>query len=452
MFRRWEPIVHLNGGTLAMREAMYKYLPKAEGEEDDIYYNRLTKSVLFGAYSRTVKTLSAMPFMTPMTITDLPESLEYLLKDCSGEGETLAAFAKTLVEDLLNFGKCHFLVEYPEVDEDLNAAQELELNIRPYFSRVHPMKLIGWKYSKVGSQKILDEIRVFEDVVEETDDWEEKHLQQVHVIRPGLVSIYENDVEGKKPQGGKPKAEYKLKEERVTSTEKLMLVTVYANKTGYQEAAPCLEELAWLNILHFQKTSDLDNIEHVCNVPMSYALGLTPEEMDKVRFSPHTMLKTGRGPSEVEFGFLEHSGNAIPASQASIKDLEARMLAMGAEALTPRGTSTRETGVAKTLDNTKATSILQQLVEALERGIEEGFSYAGEWMDVDASQTKVNIGDKISLTTDANIAAHLIGLAQNGNMSMEDLGENFKSKKFILESTELKEGQPPQETQQNIEE
>ena len=125
---------------------------------------------------------------------------------------------------------------------------------------------------------------------------------------------------------------------------------------------------------------------------------------------------------------------------------------MGAEALTPRGTSTRETGVAKTLDNTKATSILQQLVEALERGIEEGFSYAGEWMDVDASQTKVNIGDKISLTTDANIAAHLIGLAQNGNMSMEDLGENFKSKKFILESTELKEGQPPQETQQNIEE
>lgn len=436
MFTKWEPIVYLNGGTLAMREAGTKYLPQEEGEENRLYLNRLTRSVLYGAYGRTVKTLSAMPFMSPMVINNLPEGLDYLLKNCNAEGDSVSSFSKMLLSDLINHGIAHILVEYPEAppEGDLTMEQERELNMQAYFSRVDPMRLIGWKSESIGAKTFLTEIRIFEDVIYQDDNkpWEDKHRAQVRVVRPGSVELYQIDPKEKD-------AEYRLAHEPMaTSTTRMNLVTIYANKTGFMQGAPLLEELAHLNIRHYQKLSDLDNIEHICNVPMAYAFGLKEAEFENVLFSPHTILKSGN--ENLKVGYLEHSGNAIPANQQSIKDLESRMLAMGADMLAPRGGSTRETGIAKTLDNTKSSSILQEAVEALEDGLEQAFIMAGEWMNIDSTDIKVNIGDKIGLTVDPNLLTSLIDLARNDNMSFEDLAKEMRKRSMLLDSTDLKKG------------
>jgi len=418
-----------------MKEAERKYLPQEEGEEDNIYYNRLTRSVLFGAYSRTVKSLSAIPFMTAMTVADLPTELEYLLSEADGDEEALHPFVKRLLEDLINFGKCHILVEYPVLEEELSLGEEQEQNIRPYFSRINPLKLINWTYKTVGSKKQLTSIRLFEDVdvVDPADQWNVKPVQQIRNITPGFTQIFQNS-----DSDGKETGYTQLGDDIPNSLDKIGLVTVYANKQGYMQSAPLLEELAWLNIRHYQKVSDLDNIEHVTSIPMAYALGIEDGEMDKVTFAAHTLLKSTN--PEVKIGYLEHQGKAIPAQQNSIQQLEQRMAAMGADMLTPRGTSTRETGIAKTIDNTKATSILQESVEALELGLEKAFTLAGEWMDVDASGTQVNIGDKISLTVDANLVANLIGLMQSKNLSPEDLTQEMQKRGMLSESTNLTSG------------
>lgn len=437
MFDRWQLPVHLNGGTLAMQQAGVKYLPKADGEANDLYLNRLTSSILYGAYSRTVKTLSDMPFMTPMTITNLPPELEYLIHDADGEDQTLSNFSKSLLQDLFNFGIAHILVEYPEAPrEDLTLEEEKELNMRPYFSRVDPMRLIGWKYDQVGAKKILNEVRIFEDVIYQDDNnpWKDAHRKQVRVIKPGETSIYELT-----QAEGDPKPTYRQMHDPVpTSLSRMNLITIYGNRTGFMTASPVLEELAWLNYKHWNKLSDLDNIEHVINIPMGYAFGVLEGEMDNVIFSPHTMLKSGN--PDLKVGYLEHSGNAIPANQESLKMIEGRMVAMGAEALAPRGTSTRETGIAKTIDNTKATSILQDLTESLEDGLEKAFKMAAEWLDSTADDVQVNIGDKISMTVDANLITNLIDLAKNKNMTFEDLTKEMQSKKLLLASTNLVEG------------
>lgn len=439
MFDRWDPVVHLNGGTIAMRQANVKYLPKEEGEGPDVYYNRLCRSVLYGAYSRTIKTLAALPFMTPMTITGLPEELEYILKDSDGEGQALSAFAKSILEDMFNFGLAHILVEYPaNPGEDLSLADEEALNMKPYFSRVDPMRLIGWQHETVGAKKILTEIRIFDDVIKPSKDneWEEEHVPQVRVIRPGQTLIYElddTDTIDKKPK-------YRLAYDPIeTSLSRMNLVTIYGKRSGFMQGSPVLEELVWLNMRHWSKLSDLDNIEHIVNVPMAYAFGLDEAEMELVTFSPHSMLKSGN--ADLQVGYLEHSGKAIPASQNSIAMLEGRMVAMGAEALTPRGTSTRETGIAKTIDNMKATSILQELVESLEDGLGQAFMMAAEWLDIQAPENlQVNIGDKISLTVDANLITNLIDLARQENMSFDDLAREMQKRGLLLDSTELTKG------------
>jgi hypothetical protein len=433
MFQRWEPVVHLNGGTLALKEANTKYLPKGEGEADGVYFNRLARSVLFGAYSRTVKTLSGMPFMTPMSFTNLPEDLNYLVKDATGEGQSLAAFAKELLQDQINFGIAHVLVEYPQVDTSVELTQEDEKlrNLHPYFCRIDPMRLIGWNYELVGCKKVLTEVRLFEDIIEENDKWEEQHIKQVRVITPGVTTIYRLE---------EKMTDWQEHEVIITSNSSMELVTIYGNRTGFMQGAPVLEELAHLNISHWNKSSDLDNIEHVINVPMAYAFGLQEGEFENITFSPHSMLKSGN--PDLKVGYLEHSGQAIPASQVSLANVESRMMAMGAEMLAPRGTGTRETGIAKTIDNTKATSVLQELVESLEDGVERLLNLAGAWLDV-VVESKVNIGDKISLTVDANLITNMIDLARQGNMTFEELTLEFQKRGLISDATVLTQSSLP---------
>jgi hypothetical protein len=420
-----------------MREANHKYLPQEEGESSEIYANRLSRSVLYGAYSRTIKTLAGMPFMMPMDVKEMPPELAYLIKDATGEGVTLSAFAKELLLDLINYGICHILVEHPESKEELSLAEEKALNMRPYFSRIDPLKLIGWKSTKIGAKTLLTQARIFEDTTidDPNDPFAEVPTQQVRVVENGVTTLYRKDI------SGAPGSEFRIIDTIFTDLDNIGIHTIYGNRTGFMQGAPVLEELAWLNIRHWQKVSDLDNIEHVANVPMAYALGVLDGEMENIIFSPHTMIKSGN--QDLKLGYVEHSGHAITASQHSVDQLENRMVAMGAEMLSARGSSTRETGIAKTIDNSKATSVLQELVEKLEDGIAQAINTAGQWLDIKAD-TQVTIGDKISLTVDPNLVTNFLDMARNEEMDFEDLAKELQKRGLLSDSTKLKKGKPPE--------
>ena len=443
MFEKWELPVHLNGGTLAMREAGHKYLPIEEGEENELYLNRLYRTVLYGAYSKTVKTLSSLPFNCPIQIAGLPEELEYLKTEADGDSETIEAFSERLLQDLFNFGIAHILVEHPTaaMDEEGNPVprtllQEREENIRPYFSRVDPLKLISWSTKIVGSKTFLEEIRIFEDVIEPDplNRWNQVHHRQVRVVHPDMIELFRTEESARSTEG-----QYNLVGTVPNDLGKIGLITIYANKIGYMQAAPMLEELAWLNLRHYQKLSDLDNIEHVANVPFALATGVPADELNNVTIAAHRMLKTSSEKANVKY--VEHSGAAIEASQNSIEMLENRMTAMGAEMITPK-VATRETATGKTLDSTKSISTLQNLVVDLEQGLAKAFQIAGEWLDIGIPAPKVNIGDKLSLTVDANLLTSLIDLARQNNMSFEDLAAEMKRRNMLSDSTELQPGNP----------
>jgi len=57
MQAHWGLIDDLLGGTLAMRAAGEKWLPKEPKEENKSWQNRLDRSILYGAYADTVDDL-----------------------------------------------------------------------------------------------------------------------------------------------------------------------------------------------------------------------------------------------------------------------------------------------------------------------------------------------------------------------------------------------------------
>lgn len=449
MFQRWEPIQYLLGGTLAMRDAGTKYLPMALNEQQDVYQSRLLKSVLFEAYSRTVSTLSALPFLTPVQAPKIPDELAYLLSHANGSEDSLAVLGRQLLSDMLNKGKAHLLVEYPATPDDviLSIRDEKEMNIRPYLVRVDPMNLIGWKYEYVGSKKELTQVRVAETtyVTDPKDEWSEIPENRVRVIEPYQTTVYRQVFNKTKGGYTSKKPSYEIVKQYPNSLEKIALVTAYGDKTGFMTSKPVLEGLAHLNISHFVKQSDLDSICHVASVPMLFAKGVGAQEVEGLEITSRGMFCLPNPDGDVKF--IEHSGQAIGALQTEIKNIESRMVAMGADTLAARPTSTRETAASKIMDNTKSNSVLQAAVLNLEVMLSEAIMLAGEWMEVDLPEDfQVNIGDKMELSVDANELTSLIQLLENESLSAEDLALELKRRGTLSQSTTLKQPKKEQPT------
>ena len=441
MMARWELVIHLMGGTLAMRVAKTKYLPQEEGEEPTLYDARLVRTILYGIYSRTIKSLSAIPFIDPIICTDIPEELDYLKTHATDEKLSLAELAQDILEDALNFGLGHFLVDFPVVPSGLNLKEERDLGAKPFFARISPVNLIGWKFE----DGTLTEIRIYEYSTEQDTDFLEVPVHKIRVVTPEFHTIF--TLQETKDQGGKATSGWVQTEQRTNKLGYVGLVTTYGNKDGAPlTGTPVMEELAWLNLRHYQKQSDLDNIEHVANTPVLFASGFNEDELNDIVVGSHSLIGTTAELADLKY--VEHTGAAIAASQNSIKAIEQRAAEMGAEFLAqPAGS--RQTAYAKSVDTGKSLSILQAIVNNLSRSLERGYVIAGDWINLDQQKlanTGVKVGEGIDLSLDSNDLAQLRELAKDGYLTTLSLQYELQRRGKISDSTELVD---PQRSENN---
>lgn len=445
MLWKWHLPAYLMSGTLGMRSAGEVYLPKEPAEEKQAYHNRVCRTVLYGAYSRTVKSYSSMPFVDPIIIKNIPESLEYLLDDATSKKESLASLGGQLVSDTINYGLCHVLIDFPVSPGFSNLLEERQSGLRPTFSRISPLNLLSWTFE--GEE--LAQIRIYEPVVTKIGEFGETTVDQIRVITPSTVSLYRMLVDSKEedsgsthnPKFGTPSlstdgenAAWTLFESHPNSLGKVGLVTGYGNKTGDLVAEPMLEELAWLNLRHYQKLSDLDNVEHVVNVPLLFGKGFAEDEVNTMEIGANTFVSSTE--VNADLSYVEHSGDSIKAAQTSMDKIESRMIAMGADLLTQRS-SGRQTATAKILDDTKSMSILEAIVRILEEVYEDSYKVAGEWLQLPAFKPSVTIGEGLDLNQVDNIVTELDSLHDKGKLSTQDFQHELQRRGKLSDNVQL---------------
>src|SRR3546814_6971269 len=91
--------------------------------------------------------------------------------------------------------------------------------------------------------------------------WGERAVEQIRVLEPGRWSLWRRadavrDRPWRRHAGGETSF-------GPPGFGTLPLVTVYAERTGYLTARPPLLDLAWLNLAHWQSSSDQRHILHV---------------------------------------------------------------------------------------------------------------------------------------------------------------------------------------------
>jgi hypothetical protein len=409
MAEAWELILDLLGGTRAMREAAKKWLPQEAQELDDSYFSRLHRSILYNALKDTISKLRNRPFKVPVIVTDLPDGLSYLEEDVDGMGTTLSDFAKGIIENLIKFGKAHIYVDHsnmaPGDDGSESTARnrqdsnqqtsgqstgdtaasianitiqgEKDAGARVFFWNISPVDLIGWQTETLNNVTNLTQIRVQETAIEPNGDYDDMEVKYINVFNKDSWEIWRQDDDDPN--------KYDIVGAGPSTLGKIPLITIYADKTGFLTADPPMEDLAWLNLAHWQSYSDQRNILKYSRFALLFGRGIPKKQIDAadgVVVGPMRAILTESETAELMY--VEPAGKGIEAGENDLADLEKKMQVLGNQ---PMVKNVAVTATTDRIDESRTVSQLQAWVVAAERGLLHALELASEWRKIDPPET-----------------------------------------------------------------
>lgn len=400
MIDSWVRTETLLGGTESMREAGRLYLPQHEEETDPNYFERLTTNVLFNVMEMTLDSFVGRPFAEPMELSeDMPDDIREMAEDIDLQGNNISTFCREWFREGIAKGFAHVIVDMPPLTEDIlgdgeiprerTLADDRSEGRRPFWQLVKPENVIFAESQFVstqnGTHEMFTHVRIRQDVVQRVG-FAQEIIEQILVLEPGIVEVWQKVRPTKKK-----KPEWKKVDEVGTGIDFIPMVTFYANRKGFMLSKPPLDDLAFMNVRHWQSNSDQINVLTVARFPMLAVAGATDQSGTMMRIGPRQLLGT-RDPNG-RFYYVEHSGAAIEAGENDLDKLEEQMGSYGAEFLKRRPGN--ETATGRALDSAEAMSPLQDMTVRFIDAVNNALMFTGLWVDEDNAGT-------ISLVTDFN--------------------------------------------------
>lgn len=382
MLPNWQLVTTLMGGTSAMRAAGEQYMPRHEAETAERYKERLLGNCLSNYFAWTVEQLAGKPFTEEITLKDdVKEPVRVLMEDCDLQGNALQPFAYQWFRLGIWKGMAHVLVDQQigaekEDGSPRTVEDDRRDGLRPYWVLIDPTNLICAMVEMVRGKEVLTHVRIRENYTVR-DGFAEATLVQIRVLEPGTWAIYRERVSGKEKQ-------WYLYASGTTGLAYIPLVTFYTKRVAPMESEPPLVDLAYLNVTHWQSSSDQRNVLTVARFPILAASGVPVDDAGnaKVTLGPHKYFATED--PQGKFYYVEHTGAAIEAGRNDLKDLEEQMGSYGADMLTQEPGD--PTATAAALDTAEDATPLQRMVMGFRDSVELALSYTAEMLNLGEDQ------------------------------------------------------------------
>jgi hypothetical protein len=409
MLGEWQMIDDLLGGTQQMRSAGPKWLPQMPAENLIAYNNRLNNTFLYNAIGRAIRTLVSKPFSEEIQIAKevVGEQLDYM-KDIDRLGNDITSFARQAAMVGLAKGLVHFLTDYPTVLGPITLAEKALMEIRPYVTLIDPENLIGWRYVMERGVPVLSQARIREYYRAPAGSFGEMDVRQVRVFErvviDGLALVgFTVFRQRRDPNSGELMNEWDIVDSGQLTIDKIPITTAYfGEKTGFFTARPPLIDMAWLNVEHWQSSSDQRHILHVARVPVWFLSGWQPDLDDngnpknKIEIGPDRMIRVTQ--PEAKLVVVEHAGHGIGAGRQDLMDIEARMAMLSTEILSKK-TKGETSATEEAHDNKAEDSDLGAMIRDLEKALTGSVQFMYEFEKLKAPQGKlVTINTDFGLT------------------------------------------------------
>jgi len=388
MINKWDMVHNLLGGTSVMRGEATRYMPRHEEESQLNYEERLASTTLFNMFELTLDALVGRPFSDPVKLNDdVPSDIKVLTEDIDLQGNDLSVFSRKVFREGVGKGLVHILIDMPVITEEERGKRtkddDNKEGRRPYWVMVRPENLIFASSQNINGQEVLTHVRIRE-VITEMNGFSEEDTEQIRVLEPGKFAVW------RKIKSKKKKEEWKVVDSGATSLSVIPLVSFYSNEEkGLMLTKPPLEDLAHLNVRHWQSTSDQTNILTVARFPMLAVAGATDTSGATMAIGPKQLL--GTKDPQGRFYYVEHTGRSIEAGRQDLLDLEEMMASYGAEFLKRRPGNA--TATARALDSAEATSPLQDMTVRFMDAIDRALDITAQWLGQEE-------GGTVEITTD----------------------------------------------------
>jgi len=388
MLPKWKMIDSLLGGTSTMRIAGEEFLPRHSAESGTNYGERLESTTLFNMMELTLETLVGKPFSNPIKLRDdVPSEIAAFADDVDLQGNDITTFSRNVFRESIAKAFSHVIVDFPMITEEERALRTLEddrqENRRPYWVFVKPENVIFASATFEHGREVLEHVRIAEDIIVRVGFTEEVR-ERIRVLEPGRFELWELQQIGRRQ-----KRQWIKIEEGITDLPFIPLLTFYANRDDLMLGKPPLEDLAFLNVRHWQSTSDQINVLTVARFPMLAVAGATDQTGNTMAIGPRQLL--GTKDPQGRFYYVEHTGKAIEAGRQDLLDLEQMMASYGAEFLKRRPGNTSAT--ARALDSAEAMSFLQDVTVRFQ-------DFMSQLLDVTAAWLGMDDGGTVDMITD----------------------------------------------------
>jgi len=349
------------GGTEAMRAAGKTLLPMYTAEKQSDWQTRLSQAVLFNYAERTSSDLTGRLFKTPPKLPTVETGLDPILvphfDDVDGCGTGMIEFLWQWFTGGFNNGIHHVLINTPRATDNARASDRKT----PTWSFVHPDNvLFAHETTLPDGTTVLDHVRILE-IRTEMRGFKEVKAKYIKVIEIGRTRVYREN-----PKARLDREKWILVESFATDWDRVPLITFYGGKKiGFMEAIPALQDLAYLNVRHWQSYSDQANILTIARFPILAASGVNSSRGSKT-IGPKKLFRIPDANGKLQY--VEHTGAAIKSGQDDLEMLEHMMANYGSEFL-KGGKGTNTAATTRALDSSESTSSLVAVAHTFEDAV-----------------------------------------------------------------------------------
>ena len=207
-----------------------------------------------------------------------------------------------------------------------------------------------------------------------------------------------------------------------TSLPVIPLAVTYSNKVGELISKPPMLPIADLNILHSQRSADLQHALHVAALPIMYLKAFDDTDSE-IGLSANSAILL---PAEGEVGYAEPVGKGtFEAQQSFITELEQQMSSLGISTLFAQKMGA-ETAESKRLSRTDSDSLLSIVSKDLEKCLQNAIDIAAAYVNMEAPQVQLD-RDFDTQVLDGNQVAQYMHLWAQGAITHESLLEMLKA-------------------------
>jgi hypothetical protein len=428
---RWRLIESLAGGTLVMQQQGEVYLPREPGELPfvdtatgitiDPYQTRLANSMVTPFVYQMESLLAGMITRKPIALEDTSDVIVEHMTDVDQASNDLNVFANQILRTMIRYGHVGVLVDFPRSEDGTPGD-------RPYWVVYSPRDILDARADVINGSRKMTMVRLYEKVEVAYGEWGYETVEQVRVLEVGKYSLYRKQLS----RG----SDFTLVEEGPMSSDEIPFAVAYANRTGWMESQPPMEEIGWLNLKHYRADSDQSNILHISAVPKQFLFGF-PTEMDQMIASPHFGIAA---PLDARVEFSEPTGNSYQARAAELERIEQAIMKAGVMAIMGQNMS-NQSGLAKELERSQGDSALMSIALQLQDLIDTCLLHHGNYLGIpDGAHCVVN-RNFLSLKLDPTEVAQVIALYNSPSpmITLETALQMLQAGQWLPEETSVED-------------